>query len=227
MLAMSDFENYIRESNMRRREHYIYNRIPVIIKDKHQLEETEFEEFLQQVEEIIPSQLMQNVEIMYIGEFPELADRNAVYADDAIYVTNKEPTVHDMLEDVIHEIAHSLDSVYGEKIYLNSGLEQEFLGKRKKLKSILDSEGYEFPEQYYLNLDYSKDFDYFLSTVVGYPTLLSLTMGLFVSPYAATSLQEYFANGFEKYHLGEAEALKKISPVLFGVIEEIRRESDN
>ena len=39
-------------------------------------------------------------------------------------------------------------------------------------------------------------------------------MGLFVSPYAATSLQEYFANGVENYFLDDRDYLRKISPVL-------------
>ena len=31
-------------------------------------------------------------------------------ADGAIYISNREPTTHDMLESVIHEIAHSIES---------------------------------------------------------------------------------------------------------------------
>jgi hypothetical protein len=53
-------------------------------------------------------------------------------------------------------------------------------------------------------------------------------MGLFVSPYGATSLQEYFANGFEKYYLGESKAVKDISPVLYNVLYSLHTiESDN
>jgi len=46
-------------------------------------------------------------------------------------------------------------------------------------------------------------------------------MGLFVSPYAATSLREYFAIGFEEYHLKDRVYLKKISPKLYFKIEEL------
>ena len=68
---------------------------------------------------------------------------------------------------------------------------------------------------------YNKKFDEFLANEVGYPTLLSITMGLFVSPYGATSIQEYFANGFEKYFLDSPQKVRDISPVLYSKIEEI------
>ena len=103
----------------------------------------------------------------------------------------------------------------------------KFLGKRKRLKAILDSEGYDFPTRYYLNPEYSKAFDLFLSDTVGYPVLLTLTMGLFASPYGATSLREYFANGFEKFYLGEPKLVKETSPELFGVLARLYSESDN
>ena len=85
----------------------------------------------------------------------------------------------------------------------------------------------EVPEKYYLNSEYSPSFDEFLSDVVGYPTLVSLTMGLFASPYGATSLQEYFANGFEKYYLGLGRRVKEVSPALYNIITNLNSESDN
>jgi Mlc titration factor MtfA (ptsG expression regulator) len=51
-------------------------------------------------------------------------------------------------------------------------------------------------------------------------------MGLFVSPYGATSLQEYFANGFEKYFLENPRAVRDISPVLYRKIEEIINDDE-
>ena len=46
-------------------------------------------------------------------------------------------------------------------------------------------------------------------------------MGLFVSPYGATSIHEYFANGFENYFLENPDTVRDISPVLYKKIEEI------
>ena len=63
--------------------------------------------------------------------------------------------------------------------------------------------------------EYDKYFDQYLYKEVGYEKLVSLTMGLFASPYAATSLREYFANGFEAYFIGDRKGLQNISPVLY------------
>ena len=51
-------------------------------------------------------------------------------------------------------------------------------------------------------------------------------MGLFASPYGATSLREYFANGFEKYFLGEAQHVKEVSPMLYNILNTVYKESD-
>jgi len=43
-----------------------------------------------------------------------------------------------------------------------------------------------------------------------------LLMGLFISPYAATSLREYFATGFTDFYLyPDHNALSKVSPELY------------
>ena len=220
--------DYIRESASKRREYYIHSRfdtIPILIKDPFMSDEVNMEEFIDEIETRIPRHLLQNIEIIYVGDFPDLDGRNAAYIDGAIYITNKEPTTHDILENVIHEIAHSIESTYGTQIYSDNKLQNEFLGKREKLKAILDAQGYEFPEKYYINTEYTRAFDEFLSDRVGYPTLLSLTMGLFASPYGATSLREYFANGFEKFYLGESRLVKETSPVLYNTIAKLRTES--
>ena len=40
-------------------------------------------------------------------------------------------------------------------------------------------------------------------------------MGLFSTPYAVTSLREYFATGFEEFYIGDRNYIKKISPNLY------------
>ena len=52
------------------------------------------------------------------------------------------------------------------------------------------------------------------AVVIRYGKLVNLTMGLFNSPYAATSLSEYFANGFEAFFIGDKDSLRAISPTL-------------
>ena len=203
-------------------EHYLYH-IPVFTIDPVEAD-VNVGEVCRELKIGLPPHVLSDIDVIYFGEFPELGDRNAAFSDGAIYVSNKEPTVFDVLENIFHEVGHSLENTYGAFIF-DENLKQEFIGKRKRLHSLLDANGYETSIEPWLQTEYSKKLDTFLSDVVGYPILLSLTMGLFVSPYGATSFQEYFANGFEKYFLGEGHAVRKISPVLYSKIESIMNDN--
>ena len=56
----------------------------------------------------------------------------------------------------------------------------------------------------------------FLYKTVGYDKLMNLVQGLFINPYAATSLREYFATGFTDFYLdSNHKFLQKISPALY------------
>ena len=61
----------------------------------------------------------------------------------------------------------------------------------------------------------------YLYQEVGYQALNNLTVGLFCSPYGATSIREYFANAFEHYFMKDPKYVKKISPNVYKVIVEI------
>jgi len=204
-------------------EYYIYN-VPVFIMADLQ-PDVDMPAFCTEVEESVPFSLLRGVDVVYIGDFRDLGDRNAAYSNGAIYMTAAEPTNEDYMENFIHELAHALEGDYGWQLYDDS-LKNEFLGKRRRMRSILEAEGYEISPHLYDFTEYNVKFDKFLANEVGYPTLLALTMGLFVSPYGATSLQEYFANGFEKYFLDNPRIVRSISPVLYKKIEEILNDQE-
>ena len=176
---------------------------------------------LEFIENRIPSHLAYLIDSIYIGDFSFLKERdiNAMYEDGAIYTTNEQSNEEDMIDDIVHEMAHSVEQLAGTEIYADRNIEEEFLGKRKRLYHILNTEGYNIPESMILETDYNKEFDEILYKTIGYDKLVYLTMGLFVSPYGATSLKEYFANGFESYFIGDRESLKKISPRLHNKLE--------
>ena len=96
-------------------EYYIYN-IPIFLT---QVPEpgVDIPVFCQEVEEILPDGLLRNVEAVYIGIFSDLKNKNAAYSNGAIYMTCLEPTNFDMLENFIHETAHSLEDTFGWQIY--------------------------------------------------------------------------------------------------------------
>ena len=201
------------KSKMFSREYYIHN-IPVFVFGKTE-PAVDIPLFCHQIEQMLPRSVLRNVDVCYISDNPELDGRNAAYNDGAIYMKLDEPTNDDMIENFVHEVAHAVEATDPYSIY-DSRLQAEFLGKRRKLYHLLKAEGYEqMPLIRYEMLEYNKMFDNFLANVVGYPKLQTITMGLFCSPYGATSIEEYFANGFEKYFTESPQYVKSISPVLY------------
>ena len=199
-------------------EYYIYD-IPVFVVEALE-PDVDIPTFCAEVEQTLPRELLNNVEVVYIGQFKNLRNRNATYANGGIYINSMEPTNFDMLENFVHEVAHSLEIDHGALIY-GSDVMDEFRGKRERLRHLLEAEGYKINPILYSYLEYNEKFDNFLANEVGYPLLLTLTMGLFASPYGATSFQEYFANGFEKYFLHNPRMVRDVSPLLYKKIEEI------
>ena len=100
-------------------------------------------------------------------------------------------------------------------LYSDEKIKNEFLLKRSKLKRILSFQDYDISGLDFLQTEYDKDFDNFLYKDVGYDALQMLTVDLFINPYAATSLKEYFATGFEEYYLENKLYLNKLSPYVY------------
>jgi len=217
-----DISSYIKKSSklLENKNLVFFNKIQVFIKDSLP-EDFDLNYVLRKIESVLPYYYVNNIDTLYIGQFGELIERetNAAYKDGALYVTNDQDDEEDMIDDVVHEIAHAVEELAGEEIYADDKIEVEFLGKRKRLASILKSENYDISQYNFLDSQYSKKFDMFLYKEVGYPLMTSLTMGLFISPYAATSLREYFARGFEEYYIGDKKYLTNVSPSVYNKIE--------
>jgi len=173
----------------------------------------------------LPVKFLKNIKSIHIGDFKFLRDREmqAAYKDSKIYVTNVQSDSNDMLDDLIHEVAHSVEEIYGQTIYSDGQIEKEFLQKRGKLKLLLGNMGFFPPKSTrYQDSKYSLEFDKFLYDTIGYEKLSTVTSSLFYSPYGATSLSEYFANGFEAVFFDEdLVRLRSLSPVLYNKIKEI------
>ena len=204
--------------------HIYKSLLPVFIKDELP-EGFNIKGVFQAIERMVPEHLFYNIDLIIVGDFEEFHKRqvNALYQNGAIYVTNEQANETDMVDDIIHELAHATEETNIEIIYGDGALEREFLGKRKRLLDILNQEGYNILGYDLLDPNFSLELDQFLFSEIGYPSLTSLTMGLFVSPYGITSLSEYFANGFEKYLMKfeNRKYLKNISPFLHTKIEEV------
>ena len=207
-------ESYNRSKKLK--DTYKLHNIEIFIKD--QLPDHINPDFVfKYIKQRVPSFLLKGVDMIYIGVFDKMIDKeaNALYQDGAIYVTNDQDDDKDMIDDIIHEIAHSVEDVYGYMIYDNPLLNNEFLGKRKRLYSDLKSHNYDPPEELQFQSEYSGEIDNYLYKDVTYDAMWHFVGGLFPSPYAATSLREYFARGFEEYAFGNERELKQSCPVLY------------
>ena len=106
------------------------------------------EKVIQRAEDIIPRHLRSEVEMVIVGWFEEFEKRsiNAFYKDGALYISNVQDDEQDMFDDVVHEIAHSLESTYGYELYGDQKIKEEFLRKRKHLHDILWATGFKAPK---------------------------------------------------------------------------------
>jgi hypothetical protein len=186
---------------------------------KDPVENVNVEKVISKVESKIPLHLLSEVEMIIVGWFDEFEERslNAFYDGGTLYISNIQDDFMDMYDDIVHEISHSLEEPHGYFLYGDKEIENEFLRKRKYLHDVLWKMGYKIPLSVFMNPEYNEEFDMFLYEKIGYDKLSTIVAGIFISPYAATSLREYFATGFTEFytHPDTHNFLKKISPELY------------
>ena len=171
----------------------------------------------------IPKFYIYGLDSIYIGNFDffKKNNTNARYHNGSIHVSNEQDDEEDMVDDIIHEIAHHVENTYPFEIYGDGKIQNEFTNKRVLMESILRNQEYPVGGIDFLELEYSETIDKLLYDEIGYESLEILLSGLFIRPYSATSLNEYFATGFEEYYLGDRNDLKKISPRLYQKFNDI------
>jgi hypothetical protein len=221
--------SWVKDSHARSKrmqDSYSLNGIQIYIKDRLN-DNIDMNFVTKYITSRIPPMLMRGVDVIYIGQFEDLVKRevNAIFEDGAIYLTNEQDNEMDIIDDIIHEIAHAAEKEYTSMIYSGS-LEREFLGKRRRLYSVLKAEGHNVSPVFRVKLEYDRAIDEFLYQDVGYGKLNNLVNGLLPSAYAATSVREYFAICFEEYFMGDIQYLKKICPVAFEIIQSLTEMED-
>ena len=188
----------------------------------------DFASVIAKVESLVPQQLLNNIDVIYVANLKsfnrEGRSFNAMYKDGAIYISPVQDDAKDLIDDIVHEIAHSFEKEYQDLIYGDESLEREFLAKRRTLYYFVDNKNINILN--YNNAEYNAKFDDYLYHDVGYDKLRAISSGLFYSPYAITSLREYWANGFENYLLGDRERLKDLSPVLCNKIYHVLEDKE-
>lgn len=221
---MSRYVKYIQESYKKMKQYSIYD-IPIIIKDEF-VEDIDLEYITSTLEKLLPKRLVDGLDIIYVGHFEELQQKevNALYLNNAIYVTNVQSSESDLIDDIVHEAAHFVEEKYTGNIYGGSHIENEFLKKRNRLFDILEDKGYEVPEKFRHTIEYNKAIDDYFYKFVGYPVLRDMIGNLFISAYSVTDIREYFAISFENYILGNKSEVRETTPSVYIVLEEITGE---
>jgi len=222
-------KEYIQQSQKKIEEQisnfYTSTGIHVYFKDQLLNNSVDVEKVVSRLESLIPAQLLNEIEMIIIGHFDEFEERNinAFYKDGALHITNLQMHEDDLLEDMVHETAHAVETAYGQEIYADAKIKDEFLMKREHLYNLLWAAGYKAPKRLFMDPEYDYEFDEFLLKDIGYDKLSSIVSGLFISPYAPTSLREYFATGFTEFYLNPNEHtfLKQLTPALYNKLEKI------
>ena len=211
-----------------RREYYIKD-VPLYIINPLP-EHIDIGSIVNSVESVMPQFLLNNVEGVYVGNFPELKKRDldSMFKDGVIYISSynddKEITEDVVVRNIVHELAHALEDAIENNIYGDFSIDREYILKKKKLITLLQAQDYKFPHKWFFDEKYVEKLDNFLYDEVGYDKLAILSAGLFISPYSITTFREYFANGFEEYFLGDSEYLRETSPALYNKIKNIIEE---
>lgn len=222
---MNDLGQHIKDSSSSsKKNNLMVHDCPVFLNSAEPLPKNiDFQGVIDKVNLLIPAHLCKELDVIYVGHFDffDDTDTNAAYQSGAIYISNSQDNNEDMLDDIIHEIAHCAEAAYPTQIYADGVLEDDFLMRRNRLRSILKSRDYDVDEHDFLNSEYVKEFDHFLYEVVGYELLSTLTGDLFPSVYGATSLKEYWATGFEEYFLGNRKELFIASKTLYNKVYEL------
>lgn len=225
-------KSYIKSSNSKvmkeRKEFSLFGTINVFIKDPLP-EDVDMTNVIMDLEDTIPPHLLYEIETILVGQFKDLNDRGvrAAYMDGGIYVTNSQPSDDQLFEDIVHEVAHSVEKMLDYDLYADGKLEIEYLGKRKRFVDLMVADGVKIPNRLRYETEYSKVFDEFLHYDLGYDRAISYAMGLFISPYASVSVSEYFATGFETFFVNaDPNQIKELSPELFNKLNSISRQGE-
>ena len=229
MTHMEQIINKIREQQNRTIDFYTPYGTHVYFKDEMLNQAVSVEAAVAKYESSIPRHLLSCVEMIVFGDFEEFHKRgiNAFYDGNTIYISNLQDDESDILDDLIHELSHGIEEQYGYQIYGDQKIYNEFLNKRMHLYRILWEMGFKAPKSFFQNVEFDLEFDEFLHKQVGYDKLAPASQGLFISPYAATSLREYFATAFTDFYMNSNHKyLKTVSPNVYEKILMLQDEEN-
>jgi hypothetical protein len=178
-----------------------------------------FNRILEIIRSIVPEKLFNNsLQNIMVGNFKGLNNKNvdSGYESGVIYIGEEmlNKSEEEMVESIVHELAHVMEDQTGNAIKNNHDVKAEFLDKRMKLYQDLQEHGLEPDIDEFMNEDYDSRFDSYLMHNVGYDTIKRLSSSYMIDPYAFTDIREYIAMNFEKYALGKVSEVRQKGRVI-------------
>ncbi len=174
-----------------------------------------------------PPSLLEKMQKKITGQQEVIIKRNvnSMYKNGILYITHEQDNNADLYDDIVHEICHSVEEMHQDSIYGDDLLEDEFVRKRRFVLDILAADGYNCSSIDAGETRYTAKIDNFFHEEVGYKKLGNLTRNIFVTPYAITSIREYWATAFEKFWIKPdlRPFIKKSSPVLYQKIINVKK----
>ena len=225
-MKKEEVANYVRNRNKKLTE-YNFQHFSVIITD-FLPDNIDIRFVFKEIESLFPEHFLELIDVIYVGDFSFFKSRkiNAMYSDGAMYLSNSQDNHDDIKDDIVHELAHAIEDKYGDYLYYDDNIKEEYFSKLKKLKNYLSFENYDFRGIDFFNEEYNSQFDEFLMNAVGYERLSNFTKNIFLSPYSATSLRENFAVGFEEFFIGDRVYLKSLCPYLYNKLYLLANNSE-
>jgi hypothetical protein len=222
-MDLPTMKNYIQQKqqklNKSQNNFYTSSGIHVFVKEP--VDGIDIGNVILKMEELLPVHFLHEIEMIIFGWFDEFDERSvkAFYDSGTLYISNIQYDEDEVLEHIIHEIAHSLESTYGYEIYGDQKIQSEFIRKRRQLHDILFEAGYKLPMSFFMNTEFDQEFDDLLYKKIGYDKIDQFASGMFINSYAATSLREYFATAVADFYINtNHNFLKKISPAVYNKI---------
>ena len=227
-MLKKDLANYVKTRNAHLSTQK-YGKLTVVFKDNF-VNDIDHEKVFLRVNNLLPEHFLELIDIIYVGDFNFMREReiNASFKDGAIYLSNiEQDDESDLIDDIIHEFAHAVERKYGYQIYLDGKIEDNFLAKRRKLRSLLKYDNYDVSKVDFTDLEFSPEMDNLIKNKIGYRKLEPYIKNLFLGGYSVTSVNEYFARGFEEFYLGNVVYLKTVCPYIYNKLFFLNQGEEN
>lgn len=212
----SKIVEYLKNRQNQQTKFLLFNRVDVFLKSNP---EFNVKEVLDKIEKEIPPSFFNKIHKIVIGNFKDDMGNSSFYKDNCIFVSPADQL--GLFSDIIHELCHGLLENHSSYFY-SDDIETEFLGKRKRLFDILESNGYTPFESIFSRTEYSPNLDDYLTNQIGYDKINPMIVGLFPNVYSITSLDEYIAVNFEFFFgKDKKKYVKDLCPAVYRKISNL------